>query len=345
MSFDLQSLVRKNILELKPYSSARSEYSGNEGVFLDANENPFGVYNRYPDPYQRLLKQKLSEIKKCDPDQLFIGNGSDEVIDIAFRIFCNPGKDKALTFSPTYGMYEVSAAINNVEMLKIPLDQVFQIDIEKISPYLKNPQLKLIFICSPNNPTGNLLKEDDVLFILKKFKGIVIIDEAYIDFAKTASWVLKLNQFPNLIVSQTLSKAWGLAGVRLGIAMMNKEILKLYNKVKPPYNISAVNQETALNTLKDISGFQQRLAEILKSRDVLIHELKSIQGVQKIYPSDANFLLIRIKEASKLYEKLTEQKIIVRNRSSVIRDCLRITVGTKDENQKLITALKEICNG
>jgi histidinol-phosphate aminotransferase len=345
MNNNIKELVRKNILELSPYSSAREEFSGNEGIFLDANENPYGVYNRYPDPWQTQLKQKLAEIKNCKTNQIFIGNGSDEVIDLAFRIFCEPNHDKALTFSPTYGMYQVSAEINAVELIQIPLNDDFQIDKKRVENYLNDQNLKLIFICSPNNPTGNLLNVNDIEFILQNFSGIVMIDEAYIDFAEQNSFLKKLEYYPNLIIIQTLSKAWGLAGIRLGIAYMNEEILSFYNKVKSPYNISSVNQEMALKSLNRMEEFNSNIEKILLERTKMIDELNQLELVKKIYPTDANFILIEVEDADVLYQKLTEKQIIIRNRNSVIPNCVRITVGTPEENQILINELNNIDNG
>lgn len=344
MKINIQKLVRKNILSLAPYSSARDEYQGKEGVFLDANENPFGDYNRYPDPNQTELKQRLAQIKKVDGNKIFLGNGSDEVIDLAFRIFCEPNQDKALTFTPTYGMYEVSSNINSVELIKLQLNTEFQIDRKTIEPYFSDENLKLIFICSPNNPTGNLIKTEDIIFILKQFKGIVIIDEAYIDFAEQESFIKELENYPNLIISQTLSKAWGLAGLRLGIAVMNEEILSYYKKVKSPYNISSVNQKVALKVLSDEEEFQNNLNEILRERSTLIKELQSLKLVREIYPSDANFLLVEVDNANEVYSKLILKQIIIRNRDSVIKNCIRITVGSEEENQKLMNELKIISN-
>lgn len=345
MNSNITKLFRKNILELSPYSSAREEFSGNEGVFLDANENPYGVYNRYPDPYQTQLKQKLAEIKNCNVNQIFIGNGSDEVIDLAFRIFCEPNLDKALTFSPTYGMYQVSAEINAVELIQIPLNNDFQIDRKNVENYFNDKNLKLIFICSPNNPTGNLLNVDDIEFILHNFKGIVMIDEAYIDFANQNSFIEKLKIYPNLIVIQTLSKAWGLAGIRLGIALMNEEILAFYNKIKSPYNISSVNQEMALKSLNQLEDFHSNRKEILSERTKITDQLKQLKSIKKIYPTDTNFILIEVQNADKLYQKLVKKQIIIRNRNSAIPNCVRITIGTPEENQKLINELKAIDNG
>ncbi|MCP2038736.1 histidinol-phosphate transaminase [Chryseobacterium sp. HSC-36S06] len=344
MKSKVQQFVRKNIQALAPYSSARDEYSGKEGIFLDANENPFGVYNRYPDPYQPALKEKLAQIKNTSADQIFIGNGSDEAIDLAFRIFCEPGQDKALTFVPTYGMYEVSANINDVELIKLPLNEEFQIDRNLLQPFFSDKNLKLIFICSPNNPTGNLLRTGDIEFILKNFNGIVLIDEAYIDFCDQPSFIKKISEYPNLIVIQTLSKAWGLAGIRLGIGYMNEEILSYFNRVKAPYNISTVNQQTALDILNKEQDYRQKVKDILAEKEQLIQNLTCVKGILTIYPSDANFLLVEVENADELYEKLIARKIIIRNRNSVIKNCVRISVGTSGENEQLLNALKEFSN-
>jgi len=339
---DLEKIVRKNILKLTPYSSARDEFSGNDGIFLDANENPFGNLNRYPDPYQKKLKQKLAVLKNVSTENIFIGNGSDEVIDLAFRIFCNPGKDKALTFSPTYGMYNVSAAINDIELIKIPLNNDFQIDLNQTEKHFSDNNLKLVFICTPNNPTGNLIHKKDIEYVLKNFDGIVIIDEAYIDFSESESWIKEILQFPNLIVTQTFSKARGLAAARVGVAYASKEIIQFYNKVKPPYNVSQLNQEEALKTLDNTSLFEQNLKTILKEKQRIKTSFNKIKCVQKVYPSDANFFLIEVDNANKIYNELVNQKIITRNRNNIINNCIRISIGTPKENEILINALKNI---
>jgi len=338
----IENIVRPNILELQPYSSARDEFSGKEGVFLDANENPFGTLNRYPDPYQKELKQKLAEQKGVANNTIFVGNGSDEVIDLAFRIFCRPGIDKALIFSPTYGMYDVSASINNVALIKLPLNKDFQLDLEKIKPYLSDNNIKLIFICSPNNPTGNLINKADIEFILNNFNGIVMIDEAYIDFAKNDSLINLINQYNNLVVSQTFSKAWGLAAARIGVAYSNEEIISLYNKVKPPYNVSELNQKAAIKVLNNISIYQDNLKIILEEKEQLKEVLQELDLVKKIYPSDANFFLIEVHNADQVYTTLVNQQIIIRNRNKQVTNCIRVSVGTPEENQKLLTALKKI---
>ena len=336
----INKLVRKNILSLKPYSSARDEFSGSEGVFLDANENPFGQLNRYPDPHQKALKKRLSEIKKLPVEYIFVGNGSDEVIDLTFRIFCNPGTDKALTFTPTYGMYEVSAAINDIELIKIPLTRTFQIDFDALENYLGDENLKLIFICSPNNPTANSI--ENIEKVLQKFNGMVIVDEAYIDFSRGGSFLDKIETYPNLIVMQTFSKAWGLAAARVGMAYANSEVISFYNKVKPPYNVSEPNQKAAISALADVAGYEQRKSVILGQRTWLENQLPALAVVKKIYPSDANFLLVEMTVANKIYNELVNRKVITRNRHSVIENCIRITVGSPEENQKLIDALKKI---
>ena len=338
--FNLNNIVRKNILNLNAYSSARDEYTGNASVFLDANENPFGKLNRYPDPKQKILKNALSTLKNIAANNIFIGNGSDEVIDLAFRIFCNPGKDKALTFSPTYGMYDVSANVNDIDLIKVPLTSSFQINIDETKPYLKDECLKLIFICSPNNPTGNTINTTDIEYILNNFNGIVIIDEAYIDFSPGDSWNTKLGEYPNLIVSQTFSKAWGLAAARVGIAYTNENIINLFNKVKPPYNVSELNQKAAVKALGNYSEFKKNKQVILDEKETLTVALQGLSQVKKVYPSDANFILIEVEDANGIYNDLVSKKIIIRNRNSIIRNCIRITIGSPEENTKLISTLK-----
>lgn len=344
MTIDIKNLVRKNILSLKPYSSARDEFEGENGIFLDANENPFGELNRYPDPYQLKIKQKLSELNQISTENIFLGNGSDEVIDLAFRIFCEPKKDKVLTFSPTYGMYEVSANINDVELINLELNKDFQIDLETLKPYFEDENLKIIFICSPNNPTGNSIK--NIKYILENFNGIVFIDEAYIDFSPEESFRNQIKNYPSLIVSQTFSKAWGMASVRVGIAYASEEIIKFYNKVKPPYNISQLNQDAILNTLNDenINQVSENIKIILEEKKFLIQNLKKLNLVKTIFPSDANFVLIEVDNANSVYQELVNQNVIIRNRNSVIKNCLRITVGSPDENKKLIETLQNIDN-
>ena len=337
---NINNLVRANIKALKPYSSARDEFKGTADVFLDANENPFGDLNRYPDPQQKEIKDKLSAIKKVTTDQIFIGNGSDEVIDLAFRIFCEPGKDKVLTFTPTYGMYNVSANINNIEVIEQPLINDFQINLNQLQPYLDFEDVKIIFICSPNNPTGNSLNPEDIEYILENFNGIVIVDEAYIDFSAQASFIKNIDKYDNLIVSQTFSKAWGLAGVRVGVAYASQAIIALYNRVKPPYNVSTLNQKAVLNSLNNLEEVTQNIDTILKERAKLKDALIKLDIVKKIYPTDANFLLVEVDDANKTYQYLIEEKVIIRNRNTQVKNCIRITVGTPEENNTLIETLK-----
>lgn len=334
----INHLVRKNILNLKPYSSARDEFKGTRAVFLDANENPYGNLNRYPDPQQLELKQKLSQLKAVPAGQIFIGNGSDEVIDLALRIFCEPGKDKIMICPPTYGMYEVAADIHNVAVVKVPLTGDFQLNVPEILLQSERLNPKIIFICSPNNPTGNSLY--DIEPVLQNFKGIVVIDEAYIDFSKRTSYLGRIKEYPRLIISQTFSKARGLAGARIGIAFSSEEIIRLYNRIKPPYNVSALNQKAAVKALDNRQDYEQQLSDILAQRDWLLKELGQLDLVQQIYPSDANFILISIPNATHIYQNLVDKKIIVRNRSAVVDNTLRITVGTPQENETLINELK-----
>ncbi|MFD2542427.1 histidinol-phosphate transaminase [Lacinutrix gracilariae] len=340
--FDLKTLVRPNILALQPYSSARDEFKGSEGVFLDANENPFGTLNRYPDSYHKELKAVLSSNKNIPEENIFTGNGSDEIIDLLYRVFCNPGKDKTLTFTPTFGMYQVAADVNDVALIKLPLQDDFQINTEALKPYLSEENLKLIFICSPNNPTGNCFREKDVEYILKTFKGIVVIDEAYIDFSTKDSFAKYLKVYPNLIVMQTMSKAWSLAAARIGIAFASKEIIQLLNNVKMPYNISVLNQQAAVVALKDVTTFEANKKLILEEKTKLKQALETLSIIKKIYPSDANFWLVEVEDANSVYEKLVAQKVITRNRNSLVKNSIRITVGTSAENEKLIKALKNI---
>jgi histidinol-phosphate aminotransferase len=339
---DLNKLVRENVKKLIPYSCARDEFKGKTGVFMDANENPFGTLNRYPDPYQKELKTAIAKVKGIEEEKIFLGNGSDEIIDLCYRIFCNPGVDKALTFTPTYGMYEVSASVNDIEVLKIPLNNNFQIDIEKAETLFRDKYLKLIFICSPNNPTANSMNPEDVESILSGFSGIVIIDEAYIDFSEQVSFISLINKFPNLILLQTFSKAFGLAAVRVGMAFANPGIIQYFNKMKPPYNISTINQKAALKKLGQVNQFQKQVYKIKKEKERLSQILPRIGIVEKVYPSDANFLLVKVNNANFIYNSLINMNIITRNRSSLVDNCLRITIGKKSENDKLINAFHEL---
>lgn len=344
--FNLASLVRSNIKKLSPYSSARDEFSGKASVFLDANENSLGSpltkwYNRYPDPLQKNVKEKISFIKKVSVEQIFLGNGSDEPIDILLRCFCEPQVDEVIIMPPTYGMYEVSANINNVTIRKVPLTSSFQIDLEQLEQSI-HPNTKIIWICSPNNPTGNSMDRQSIEMILNNFDGLVVIDEAYINFSRQKSFVADLNDYPNLVVMQTLSKAWGLAGLRMGMAFASREIIQYMNKVKPPYNISEPVQELALKALDEIGQVNDMIKAIVDMRAALEKDLMNIETVEKIYPSDANFLLVKFQDANAVYEYLLDREIVVRDRSNVQRceDCLRITVGTEKENKALIESLK-----
>lgn len=339
---DLNKLVRENVLKLIPYSSARDDYKGKTGIFLDANENPYGKLNRYPDPYQKELKSAISGIKMVAEERIFLGNGSDEIIDLCIRIFCNPGIDKILTFTPTYGMYEVSASINDVEVLQIPLNDKFQIDLLNTENLLNDQKLKLIFICSPNNPTSNSMNYKDVEYLVKIFNGIILIDEAYIDFSEKPSFIKLIDTYANLIIMQTFSKAFGLAAVRVGMAFTNPSIIQYFNKLKPPYNISFINQQTVLKKLSRIEEYKKQVLRIKKERIRLAYLLSEVNVVEKVYPSDANFLLVKVKDANNIYNTLVKMNIIIRNRSNLIENCLRITVGKKSENDKLIQALREL---
>lgn len=344
---NIEKLVRKNILSLKPYSSARDEFKGEASVFLDANENSYGSplpdrFNRYPDPLQWELKQELSRIKGVTVGNIFVGNGSDEAIDLAFRIFCNPGIDNVIICPPTYGMYEVCANINDVAVKKIPLKDSFQLDVEGIQNAI-DEHTKLIFICSPNNPTGNSMNIMDIKFILNTFEGLVIVDEAYINYSKQKTFISELTGYANLMVIQTLSKAWGLAALRLGIGFASGDVIDLFNKVKPPYNINEASQILALDALQGHLQVNKWIRETVEERIKLSRELSMFSFVVKVFESDANFLLIRVKDADELYNYLSENKIVVRNRSKEIlcENCLRITVGTPTENKLLIETLNQ----
>jgi histidinol-phosphate aminotransferase len=333
---NINNLIRKNIRSLKPYSSARDEYKSNQGIFLDANENPFGNLNRYPDPYQWRLKQILSSQKKVAVKNIVVGNGSDEIIDLVQRVFCEPGEDKIIICPPTYGMYEVYANINNVAIISIPLTNNFQLNTEAILAQ----NAKVLYLCSPNNPTGNAL--DNLEYIIDNFNGIVFLDEAYIDFSESPSLISKINQYPNLIISQTFSKARGLAAVRVGIAYANEAIIAVMNKVKPPYNVSQLNQEAAVLALADEANFKSNIALIKLEREKLKKALLELDFVVKIYPSEANFLLVEMENATAIYNSLIGQQIITRNRSAVVGNTIRITIGTPRENEQLVYALQLI---
>lgn len=344
--FNLDTLLRKNIRDLKPYSSARDEFKGEASVFLDANENSLGSpllkwYNRYPDPLQLKVKEKISYIKKVPNSQIFLGNGSDEPIDLLYRCFCDPGKDEVIIFPPTYGMYEVSANINNVKLVQVPLLSNFQLDLPSLEKAI-TPFTKIIWICSPNNPTGNSIDRQDIEMILNNFDGIVVIDEAYVNFSRQKSFVTDLQDYPNLVVLQTLSKAWGLAGIRMGMAFSSEEIINCLNKVKPPYNISEPVQELALKALDEIGQVNDMIQQLVSSRISLEAALLNSSHVLRIYPSDANFLLVVFKDAKGMYNHLLKNGIVVRNRSNVLlcENGLRLTVGTETENSKLLEAIE-----
>ncbi len=345
---NILELLRPHLRNIKPYSSARDEYTGREGVFLDANENPFGSatsesFNRYPDPHQKILKNRVSEIKGVDVEKVFLGNGSDEPIDLIIRAFCEPGVDNLILTPPTYGMYEVSAQINNIQIKKVPLTTDFQLDVNNILDST-DERTKLIFLCSPNNPTGNRMNEEDIESIIQNFNGLVVLDEAYIDFSEFDGFIPKLGKYKNLFILQTLSKAWGLAALRLGMAFADKEIVNILDKIKPPYNINGATQKLALEALNNVSWKDNHVREILSQREILKNELVQLSGVIKVFPTDANFLLVKMDEAGRIFQSLIDQRIIVRDRSKVILcdDCLRITVGTSDENRRLLEALKSI---
>lgn len=348
MSFDLYSLVRPNIRSLKPYSSARSEFDGVADIFLDANENAFaspanGGLNRYPDPLQHDLKEMLAELKGVDASRIFIGNGSDEAIDLLLRIFCRPGTDACITCPPTYGMYTVAADINDVQVIEVPLTRDFEVDVSAILE-AADERSRLLFLCSPNNPTGNILERERVLRLIQEFNGLVVVDEAYIDFADGPGFVSELDRFPNLVILQTLSKAWGLAGARIGIAYASAQIIALMNATKPPYNISSVAQEIALAALAKKAEVEATVRQTIDLRESLRHELEKRDLVETVYPSQANFLLTKVRAAPAVYRHLQEDGIVVRDRSNVrlCEGCLRITVGTENENRQLIASLKKL---
>lgn len=341
---NLQQLVRKNVWNMKPYSSARDEFKGEASVFLDANENPLNdKYNRYPDPLQWSLKQKIANVKNIAPENIFLGNGSDEPIDLVIRVFCEPRIDNIVAVDPTYGMYQVCAEVNDIEYRKVLLNENFDLDAQKLLEKTDR-NTKLIFLCSPNNPTGNLLSREEIKKVLDSFTGIVVVDEAYIDFASEATWLNDLDKYPNLIILQTFSKAWGLAAVRLGMAFASAEIIKLFNKVKYPYNVNILTQNFVGDELDKFELRKQWIATLLEGRNYLIDELPKLPFVEKIYPTDANFILVKVEDANSLYKQLADKGVIVRNRNSVslCAGCLRITVGTDKENEMLIKTLRAL---
>ena len=347
MNFDINRLIRDNIKNLKPYSSARSEFSGAASIFLDANENSFGSpltkwYNRYPDPLQWDVKRKIAAIKKVEARNMLLGNGSDECIDLVIRAFCNPQRDNIIICPPTYGMYEICAQINDVPVKEVPLTTAYQLDLEAIESAI-DADTKIIFFCSPNNPTGNSLNREDIEMVLNNFDGLVVVDEAYINYSRQRSFVTELNDYPNLVVMQTFSKAWGLAALRLGMIFASEEIVDVLNKIKPPYNINEATQELVLKALDNLEDVNSMIRETIKEREELISGLSSLSIVEKIFPTDANFVLVKMTNATVIYDYLKANGIVVRNRSNVLlcEDSLRITVGTPEQNAKLISALKE----
>lgn len=346
-NFNSNDLVRANVAKLKPYSSARDEYvssDGTEMIFLDANENPYenGV-NRYPDPQQRILKQELAKVKGVNTNQILLGNGSDEVLDLIFRAFCEPSKDNVITLPPTYGMYRVLANINAVEERAVMLTSDFEPDVAAVLKAVDD-HTKLIFLCSPNNPTGNNFDRAKIKAILENFHGLVVVDEAYIDFAAASSWIAQLANYPNLIITQTLSKAYGMAGIRLGICYASAAIIEILNKIKPPYNVNALTQRKALECIADGNSVQEEISAILKERAQLMATLQQLSYVSKIFHTDANFVLVKVDDANKRYQQLLERGIVIRNRTTqpLCENTLRFTVGNADENQQLIKVLKAL---
>ncbi|MFS4455502.1 histidinol-phosphate transaminase [Maribacter sp. 2304DJ31-5] len=346
MNFNLQNIIRENVKELRPYSSARDEYvsDGSQMVFLDANENPFenGV-NRYPDPQQRSLKSVLAQQRGISQEQLLLGNGSDEVLDLLFRAFCEPATDNIITLPPTYGMYQVLSGINTIKNKEVLLTPDFEPDVGQILE-IADKNSKILFLCSPNNPTGNSFSPDRITRLLENFNGLVVIDEAYTDFSKDKSWVSKLSSYPNLIVTQTLSKAYGMAGIRLGICMASAEIISVLNKIKPPYNVNELTQQKALERVLDVENVQLEVARILTERKLLEKALKEIPFIKVIYKSDANFILVKVDDADVRYDQLLEKGVVIRNRTTqpLCGNTLRFTVGTPKENKILINALSEL---
>ena len=340
----LEQLVRKNIWSLAPYSSARDEYSGKEAhVFLDANENPYNApYNRYPDPLQRDVKKMLERVKGVPSENIFLGNGSDEAIDLPYRIFCEPGRDNVVSIAPTYGMYQVCADINDIECRQVLLDDNFQLHADAVLQAC-DEHTKIVWLCSPNNPTGNSLNRDEIMKVVEGFDGIVIVDEAYIDFAQQLSLRQELPKHPNLIILQTMSKAWGSAAIRLGMAFASKEIIAIYNKVKYPYNVNQLTQQQAMEMLKDPFEIDKYVKTLLQERSRLMMAFRELPICEQIYPTDANFFLTRVTDAKRIYDYLVDKGIIVRNRSRIqlCQNCLRITIGTRTENNELLSALRQ----
>ncbi|MFH6988090.1 histidinol-phosphate transaminase [Flavobacterium collinsii] len=345
MKFDINTITRENVKSLKPYSSARDEFEDfdtAEMIFLDANENPFqnGV-NRYPDPQQNSVKALLAKNNKVKSNQILLGNGSDEVLDLLFRAFCEPKIDNIISLPPTYGMYSVLANINAIENREVLLSSDFQPQVDQILDAV-DEQTKIIFLCSPNNPTGNSFSDESVVKLLQNFDGLIVIDEAYIDFSKKESWLIEIDEYPNLIITQTLSKAYGLAGIRLGICYGSEAVISVLNKIKPPYNVNELTQQRAISRLNDSGKIKQEIYSIIEQREELIKVLLQVSFIEKVYPTEANFVLIKVDDANKRYKQLIERGIVIRNRSSqpLCENCLRLTIGTEEENIKLIEALK-----
>lgn len=342
----LENLIRKNVRNMSAYSSARDEFNAGENdyLFLDANENPFNTdYNRYPDPYQHELKAAISKIKQIPKENILLGNGSDEVLDLIFRVFCEPKEDEIITMPPTYGMYEVLANLNDIKTVNVPLKEGFQIDVKSVLSAV-NFNTKLIFICSPNNPSGNLLQINDIKTIMDEFNGLVIIDEAYIDFAPNSSFISELNDFPNLIITQTFSKALAHAGIRLGMCFASERIISVLNKIKPPYNVNQMTQKKALEVVKNFDTYLVQVEIVKSEREILVEEFNNINWIEHVFPSASNFLLCRVDNANYRYKQLLDQKIVVRNRTNqhLCENCLRFTVGTPVQNQRLLNVLKQL---
>ena len=346
MKFDLNRLVRENVRELKPYSSARDEYisDGSKMVFIDANESPYsnGV-NRYPDPHQRQLKTLLAQTFSLSPANILLGNGSDEVLDLIFRAFCEPHKDNVITMPPTYGMYKVLAGINAIENREVLLTEGFELDVDRILESV-NSKTKVIFLCSPNNPTGNSFSVKHIEYLLNNFQGLLVVDEAYIDFATQSSWLNKLGQFPNLMVTRTFSKAYGMAGLRLGVCYASENIITILNRIKPPYNVNELTQRKAFQMIQNTALVEEQIAEILTERDRMIGQLAKISYVKEIYPTDANFILVKVDDADKRYQEILELGVVVRNRSTqpLCYNTLRFTIGTPEENETLLKVLNSL---
>jgi histidinol-phosphate aminotransferase len=345
-NFNINNLIRENVVKMQPYSSARDEFKDfdQEMVFLDANENPFenGV-NRYPDPQQKTVKSALADLKKVYQNQILLGNGSDEVLDLLFRAFCEPNRDNIITLPPTYGMYSVLANLNAIENKEVLLSTNFQPNVSLILEAVTE-NTKMIFLCSPNNPTGNSFCDESIAILLQKFNGLIVLDEAYIDFSEKESWLHKINEYPNLVITQTLSKAYGMAGIRLGILYASAEIITVLNKIKPPYNINELSQQKALIRILDSNSIQNEIDLINVERSTLLKQLLQIKYIEFIYPTDANFVLIKVDDATKRYNQLLEKGIVIRNRTTqpLCENCLRITIGTEQENEKLINALQSL---